>query len=399
MSDAARFLNALGQTLASMVLYAEDHPARARTIDQAFQELQDLQDAVEKPRFTFLGDETLFGEQLLRELRSWEWGQRLAQAGIQRVEFLERASRDDFEGFLEEVLTRLGLSPINTAEARQMRQSNIRFGPIGLRGEAQEPSEMGPGAFSLREEVDALRWIQQQVQEGRGIPLLEAEAIIRSLAIAMHGGQRVILPMLHLKEFDQYTTTHSLNVSVLAMALAEFLGMGPREVRAIGTAGLLHDIGKIRVSLEILTKPGKLTPDERQAMNQHPVDGARLILEEERALDLAAVVAYEHHVMLNGGGYPTFRFPRDCHQASKLVHVCDVYDALRTNRPYREAWPASKALGYVTERVGAEFDPDVGAAFARMMQEYEQHVAVLTDPAATFSSAGDAATVSPPRPA
>jgi putative nucleotidyltransferase with HDIG domain len=273
-----------------------------------------------------------------------------------------------------------------------MRQSNIRFGAVGLKGETapREPIPTASVSFSLGEEVDTLRWMQEQVQGGRGIPLLEAEAIVRSLSIAMHGGQRIILPMLHLKEFDQYTTTHSLNVAVLAMALAEFLGLGPREVRAIGIAGLLHDIGKIKVPLEVLTKPGKLTPEERAVMNRHPVDGARLILEDERYLDLAAVVAYEHHVMLDGGGYPTFRYPRDCHAASKLVHVCDVYDALRTNRPYRDAWPADKALGYVTERVGTEFAPDVAAGFTRMMHAYEQRVTVLTDPAATFAVAAEA---------
>src|SRR5437773_11311612 len=69
-------------------------------------------------------------------------------------------------------------------------------------------------------------------------------------------------------------------------------------------------------------------------MNRHPAEGARLILRAEEDLDLAAVVAYEHHIMLNGDGYPTFQFRRDCHEGSKLVHVCDVYDALRTHRPY-----------------------------------------------------------------
>ena len=83
--------------------------------------------------------------------------------------------------------------------------------------------------------------------------------------------------------------------------------------------------------------------------------------------------------MLDGGGYPTFRFPRDCHPASKLVHVCDVYDALRTNRPYREAWPAEKVLSYVTERSGSEFAPEMAAPFVGMMRELEQQVTVLTD--------------------
>src|SRR5262249_54947566 len=169
-------------------------------------------------------------------------------------------------------------------------------------------------------------------------------------------------------------TTHSLNVSVLSMALAEFLGMGPADVRAFGVAGLLHDLGKVRIPIEVLTKTGKLTPDERVLMNRHPVEGARLILESEEDLDLAAVVAYEHHIMLNGLGYPQVRYRRPCHEASNLVHVCDVYDALRTRRPYRDAWPVEQVLPYIEGRAGMEFDPKCVRAFIGMMRKAESAV-------------------------
>ena len=82
-------------------------------------------------------------------------------------------------------------------------------------------------------------------------------------------------------------------------------------------------------------------------MNRHPVDGARLILQSDEDLDLAAVVAYEHHIMLNGGGYPALHYGRPCALASRLVHVCDVYDALRTKRPYRDAWRVREGLAYL----------------------------------------------------
>jgi putative nucleotidyltransferase with HDIG domain len=205
--------------------------------------------------------------------------------------------------------------------------------------------------------------------------MLEAEGIVRSLSVAMHGDQAYLIPLLRLKEFDQYTVTHTLNVAVLTMALAEFLGMSPREVRAFGIAGLLHDLGKVTVPNEILNKPGKLTEDERQIMNAHPVEGARLILAAEENLDLAAVVAYEHHIRIDGGGYPSLSYPRPCHEASNLVHVCDVFDALRTHRPYREAWPAERALKIIEEGAGPEFDADVAAAFVQMMRRWESRVA------------------------
>ncbi len=397
--DPARFLNAFAQALAAMALYRDGHPARARALDVAYQQIQDLQAETARSLFTFLGDEVVFGRLPLRELKSWDWGKRLAQAGIQRLEFEDKVSREDFEGFLEEVLARLTLSAIST-EARQMRRSSIRFGAVGLKGEtelAPEPLPTATISFSLGEEVDTVRWLQREVQTKGAVPLAEAEAVVRSLAVAMHGGRQVMLPLLQLKEFDQYTTTHGMNVAVLTMALAEDLGLGARDVRAFGIAGLLHDLGKVRIPLEVLTKPGKFTDEDRALMNQHPAEGARIILQSEDALELQAVVAYEHHIMLNGGGYPTLAVRRDCHHASKLVHVCDVYDALRTDRPYRPAWSQARALAYLEERAGTEFDPELAVAFVRMMRRWEGQVAVLRDERASVAPASAAAP--PPRPA
>ncbi len=379
--DPVKFLTAFAQALAAMGLYGEGHPARERAVDAVYKELVDLQDERTHALFTFLGDEIVYGRQPLRELKDWDWSRRLAAAGVQRLEFEDRVSREDFEGFLDEVMVRLTLSTVDSSEARPLRRTSIKFGAVGLKGESpsasKTPIATATLGYSLGEEAETLRWLQQETQKSGIVPLVEAEAVVRSLSVAMHGDRKIMLPLLQLKEFDQYTTTHSMNVSVLTMGLAEFLSFGPTDVRAFGVAGLLHDIGKIRIPIDVLTKPGRLTPAERRMMNTHPVEGARIILDSEEALDLAAIVAYEHHVMINGGGYPSFRYPRDCHQASKLVHVCDVYDALRTKRPYRDAWPAEQVLSYLEGRAGQEFDGELVNGFSRMMRQWEPQVAVL----------------------
>ena len=390
MSGPAAFLGAFAHALAAMTLYTPGHPARERAIDDAYRELRDLQVTEAQPLFTFLGEEIVFGRLPLREMKAWDWGRRLAQAGIQRLEFADAVSREEFEGFLDEVLARLTLSAIDTAEAPQLRRSSIRFGAVGIRGEEETAAAIPTATitYSLSEEADTLRWVQDEVKSRGVLQLTEAEAVVRSLAVAMHSGHQIVIPLLQLKEFDQYTTTHSMNVSVLAMALAESLELPARDIRSFGVAGLLHDIGKVKIPLEVLTKPGRFTDDERALMNQHPIEGARIILQSEQALDLPAVVAYEHHIMLNGDGYPKLKVRRDCHRASKLVHVCDVYDALRTNRPYREAWPQERALAYVEARAGTEFDAELAGAFLRMMRRWEPQVAVMTDERAPIPAAG-----------
>ena len=383
MSEPARFLGTLAQALSGMSLYGDGHPARERGIDAAYQELLDLQRDVPQPMFTFLGDEVIFGRQPLRDLRNWDWSARFAEAGIQRLEFAERVSREEFEGFLDQMLARITFADIDTSEARQLGPSSIKFGAVGVRGGAElavdEVQSTATITFSLGEEVETIRWLHDEVQKRDTLPLAEAEAVVRSLSVAMHGDRQMMLPLLQLKQFDQYTTTHSLNVAVLSMALAEYLGLGAADVRAFGIAGLLHDLGKVKIPIEVLTKAGKLTPDERVLMSRHPVEGARLILESEQELDLAAVVAYEHHIMLNGLGYPQLRFRRKCHEASNLVHVCDVYDALRTTRPYREAWPVERVLPYLEGRAGLEFDPSYVNAFITMMRRWESQVALIAD--------------------
>lgn len=383
MSSASQFLTAFAQAISTMTLYKDGHPARERAVDQVYERLLLLQDEVSLPDFTFLGNEIVFAQRPLRELKSWDWGSRLALAGVQRLEFLGPVSREELDGFLDEVLQRVTVGTIDTAEIRQMKATNIRYGVVGLKGDEEgggrEEIATATLAYTLREEADTIRWLHDELQDDRALHMVEAEAVIRSLSVAMHGDQAFLIPLLRLKQFDQYTTTHALNVSVLTMALAEFIGLGPKEVRSFGIAGLLHDLGKVKVPEEILNKPGKLTEEERVIMNSHPVEGARIILATEQHLDLAAVVAYEHHIKMDGGGYPTFKHPRKCHQASDLVHVCDVYDALRTDRPYREAWPTDRVLKLMGEGPGGEFDPDLAHAFTQMIKQWETRIAELSD--------------------
>jgi putative nucleotidyltransferase with HDIG domain len=391
MSDPVQFLVSFGQAVSTMALYNDGHPARERAVDRSYRILRDLQQFDPNPRFSFLGEETIYGETALRELGDWDWGTRLAQAGVQRMELANHVTRDEYEEFLEEMMARITLSVIDSAESRPTRASGIKVGTLGIRGETTEIQEtleadvpVATISYSLGDEAASILSMHKEVQERRKLPLAEAEAVVRSLSMAMHGDSQMILPLLQLREFDEYTTTHSLNVSVLTMALAESLGLATDDVRTFGIAGLLHDLGKVNVPQDILNKPGKLTDQERDVMQQHPTAGAKLIIESGRRLDLAAAVAHEHHIMINGHGYPKRHYARDCHKASKLVHVCDVFDALRTRRPYREAWESERALTYIEERAGTEFEPEAATAFVTMMRKAENGIQLspMPEPAA-----------------
>ncbi|MCZ6759448.1 MAG: HD domain-containing protein [Gemmatimonadetes bacterium] len=376
MSTQSEFLNAFVQSLSASALYPEGHVSRARALDLVYDKAKRLLEEDAFPYFSFIGGEVVYGNIPLREMRHWEWSQKLADIGVQRLEFDETLTQPELGGVLDEIGGQFAHQSVSSAEARQMQRRSMKYGEIGMKGEELD-SEIGTAtlSFNLKEESEAIKWMHEEIQVGQELPLVEAEAVVRSLSVAMHGDQQVMIPLLKIKEYDEYTVTHCLNVSVLAMALAEWIGLGGRDVRAFGVAGLLHDLGKTKIPKDILHKPGKLEENEREVMNRHPAEGSRIILESHDNLDLAAVVAYEHHIMIDGGGYPQFKYARDCHQGSKLVHVCDVYDALRTNRPYRDAWPSEKVLNYLDERAGTEFDNEIATKFVRMMKLWEPHIA------------------------
>jgi putative nucleotidyltransferase with HDIG domain len=385
------FLHALAQALAATGLYSPAHPARRRAVDVVYQRLRVLQAEDAHPCFTFLGRDVIYGQTPIRELRDWEWAGRCAAVGVQRIEVLRDPTADELAAFLDDIQARL-TAPTGTPPAAP-RQTALRFGPVGVQTGLIDTQSVHPGTivagvrellsasvdYTLREEAEAVRWMHGESARTNSIPLVEAEAVVRSLSVALHADGRLMIPLLRLKAFDQYTTTHSINVSILVMALAEGLGHVPRDVRALGIAGLLHDLGKVRVPPEILTKPGALSPDEREIIDRHPAEGARLILNSDRELTLQAAVAFEHHVWIDGGGYPRRRFPRDCHYASTLVHICDVFDALRTDRPYRRAWSSAQALEYIERRSGKEFDPALAEAFASLMRKQEGRVRIVDE--------------------
>jgi putative nucleotidyltransferase with HDIG domain len=393
MNPTAQFLIALGQALSAMALYGSGHPSRTSARDRLRVALQSaLQGALaaEGLRITFLEHDVIVGQAVLSDLRGWDWNGKFIRANVRRLEIDVLPSDADLDRWLADLHTRL-TAPAGTVLPAFM-EAGLRVGSIRLAAD-DDGAGVGDGdgdgdgategtvvdlvdalmASSLLEEVDCVRWIHEQAARSDRVPMAEVEAVVQGLAVAMQRDQGFVLPLLELKTLDQYTTTHSCNVAMLAMGLAEEVGLRSADVRAIGTAALLHDIGKVRVPLDVLVKPGKLTDVEYGEIKRHTVEGARMLGERGRGHALAAIVAYEHHVWHNDeGGYPAFHYPRRCHYASRLVHVCDLYDALSTDRPFRKAWPRMQTLALLSERRGIEIDPELVDALLRMLARCDE---------------------------
>jgi putative nucleotidyltransferase with HDIG domain len=176
----------------------------------------------------------------------------------------------------------------------------------------------------------------------------------------------VVLLLRSLKDYDQYTFFHSVNVAVISAAIGRKLGLDDDEVEAIGLSALLHDIGKLYVPKTILFKGGRLSPAEWIVVKKHPIDGER-ILREERIGGISRAVAYEHHMRFDRKGYPTPKSDHEIAMASHIVRIADTYDALTTKRPYRKQLNPYEAIKVMEKTKGAEFHPEYLDVFMRVL--------------------------------
>lgn len=199
----------------------------------------------------------------------------------------------------------------------------------------------GPGGGkwtgSYADYVSGTNESMEELQQLRPEGLERAKEIVRSIAAHLvASGEDLLAAVRALKDSDEYSFTHVLNVSIVSMCMARELSLPKELVEIISLGALCHDVGKAEVPEEILAKPGLLTPEEREIMNRHPSNGGKTLLAlQGRVHPLVATIAYQHHMHLDGSGYPRPHAAFRPHPASLLVEVADVFDALRTIRSYR----------------------------------------------------------------
>jgi len=208
-------------------------------------------------------------------------------------------------------------------------------------------------------------------ERDQGIKAPTTRRLMQSIYNHIVDNESFVFGMTNLKNHDEYTLNHSVNVCLLATALGRRLGLNRGELVDLGIAAFFHDLGKIDTPLEILNKPARLSPDEREVMEQHPFKGAEklVLLKESRRLPLQAIhVAMEHHVRQDRGGYPHYFRTEDVNIFSKIVKVVDYFDAITTKRIYRQdVMTRSEALSLMLELSGTEFHPAILKAFVGMM--------------------------------
>ncbi len=209
----------------------------------------------------------------------------------------------------------------------------------------------------------------KDVRMGKAIELKELNSMVKEISSSISRNESALISLARLKTKDDYTYMHSVAVCGLMVALARQLNLSEEETRQAGLAGLLHDIGKAAIPNEVLNKPGALTDEEFDLVKLHPQKGYDILLAAKMTDKVALDVCLHHHEKVDGTGYPDGLKGKDISLFARMGAVCDVYDAVTSNRPYKAGWDPGVSLQRMTQWKG-HFDEVVFKAFVKSLGIY-----------------------------
>ena len=336
-------------------LYSPTHPLVQRGIDA----LAGLCTTIGQRRadpivIGFIGDEVVVNSERLPKSAAALVGfaRDMREREIEKITIQRGVSRDELRTFIFELPDRRATTPLAT-RLQQKGVSRITIGRLTIEKEEEGNTGIVAARKIYGTAVETAEQLWHQAKSGDKPDPTAARKIIDSLAKMVGGDRTSLLALTAMKRYDNYTFTHMVNVSVLAMAQARSLNMDGTLLREFGFAALMHDIGKVHTPQEVLNKPDKLTKEEFEIMQRHVVDGAHILRRTPEMPALAPIVAFEHHLRQDLSGYPGNVGHRSLNLCTQIVSIADVYDALRSNRVYREGLPSDR----IKSIMGKKDDP------------------------------------------
>lgn len=210
----------------------------------------------------------------------------------------------------------------------------------------------------------------EEARMGKAVDIGGAQKLVEEITDSVARNPGALISLARLKTVDDYTYMHSVAVCAMMVALAKQLSLDEELTRLAGLAGLMHDLGKAAMPMEVLNKPGKLTDAEFSIIRRHPEEGYRMLLGGSKVEPLVLDVCLHHHEKTDGSGYPKGLKGDEISLFAKMGAVCDVYDAITSNRPYKTGWDPAESLRKMAEWANGHFDPKVFQAFVKSLGIY-----------------------------
>jgi putative nucleotidyltransferase with HDIG domain len=334
----------LAAAIRSATLYSPNHPLVQRGIEALTALFASIGQKTDPIVIGFIGDEVVVNAARLPKSAAALVGfaRDMREREIEKITIHRGVTREELRTFIFELPDRRSPVPLST----RLQQKGVSRIVIGRLNIEKEPEDEGTGIAAARKiygtAVETAQKLWDQAKAGDKPDPNAARKIIDSLAKLVGGDRTSLLALTALKKYDNYTFTHMVNVSVLAMAQARSLNMDGALLREFGFAALMHDIGKVNTPQEVLNKPDKLTKEEFDIMQRHVVDGAHILRRTPEMPALAPIVAFEHHLRQDLSGYPGNIGHRKLNLCTQIVSIADVYDALRSTRVYRAGLPSDR---------------------------------------------------------
>lgn len=393
------FIRHLLSATTNASLYGMEHPQVTRLISKAFDTLLAVLDKRQEFSFAIIENELVIdGRPQDFNLFLSRFIQILTARGIEHIKllqgitpheitkFITAMARHDTDKKTEISSTRhllLGRIEIvsSTEHSTGVRDASINSIDSSASGESRTSGAIDIQKIPAREMARFME-IYEAVKNRKKLKISGISEIVTDFVTAFREGGQALLLLAALRDADDYTFTHSTNVCILNIAQAMSLGIEGQLLNDIGVSGMLHDIGKLFIPEEIITKQGSLTDEEFKLIQSHPLKGANYLLDTPGVPRLAIINAFEHHLKHNLSGYP--KVPAEWKQnlGSQMTTISDIFDALRTRRTYRESMPLAKICDMMTKMIGTELHPALTANFFRILSRLSNDSLSFADPAA-----------------
>ncbi|HEV3140011.1 MAG TPA: HD-GYP domain-containing protein, partial [Vicinamibacterales bacterium] len=365
-------LRRFAAALRSAQLYSKGHTIITRNIEALGAALQGLHALGPSVVIGLVGDEIIVDEMPMAKAESLgPLVRRLQQNSVERITIERGVTNEEIASFIEAVNAADAREGEDRAESTIPALPHIRVGRVNVEERIEgDLNDIAAIKRLYNEAVSSASGVWESAQTEGKPDATVARTMIDGLAQAVAQNRTALLALTTLKDYDNYTFTHMVNVSILTMGQARGLGIDGPLLREFGLAALMHDIGKVRTPLEILNKPDKLTDDEFALMKKHPVDGAEILRQTPDVPALAPVVAFEHHLRLDGSGYPGTVYRTSLNLGTMLCSIADVYDAMRSQRRYQESHPTDRILAVLQRNDGQQFDQNLVRRFVQLLGIY-----------------------------
>ena len=375
----SRVISQLTAAITNTSLYSPTHPRVAQYVEKAHAVLADMLQL--KPELTIflIGNDLVADNRQIAETGASSYVSSftriLQKKAVERLTFVAGLPRTELQALIQD------LASPDSASVRST--SFIKLGKVELRVKKDDDHAEGQGGGSLEglsqdviqallslteSELDELKDLYLRIKKHKKIDVRGVDEIVKAFIQAFREEINPLSLLASLKSAHEYTFTHVTNVCILTMSQAETLGFTGEHLHQIGVASLLHDVGKIFIPDEILSKPGKLSQDERKIIETHTVKGARYLMGIEGIPKLAVLSALEHHLKYDGSGYPSIKGGWRPNIASQLISVADVFDAMRSKRSYQGDIPIEKIVNVLNDGKGTAFNPELVEHFLRLIR-------------------------------